>query len=438
MLNILKIEDLYSIYTQNPKISTDSRKVEKGVMYFALKGDRFDGNAFASQAIADGASFAVIDNTNYYIDSRTILVEDVLKTLQLLANYHIKSLNIPVLAITGTNGKTTSKELIKSVLSQKYNVLSTVGNLNNHIGVPLTILSVSRNHNFVVIEMGANHIGEIAQLCEIAEPSYGLITNIGKAHLEGFGGFDGVIKAKSELYKFIVNRKGTVFYNSDNDILENLLKNNAVTKIGYGLNNDLLCYGRVVSTNPFVSIEATINNNTLSEKLVVNTHLVGSYNLENVLAAITIGNYFGVPGGKIIKAIENYIPVNNRSQLTKTDKNTLLLDCYNANPSSIDAALKNLVQIPASNKLALLGDMLELGAESEKEHVNVLNFLKENNISAILTGPIFEKLSKQFGFLAFKNSDELYDYLKLNIISDSLILIKGSRGIKLEKIVELL
>jgi UDP-N-acetylmuramoyl-tripeptide--D-alanyl-D-alanine ligase len=432
----LEIKDLYSIYIEHPTISIDSRKIENGVLYFALKGDRFDGNSFAAKALADGASYAIIDNKDYFIDHRTVLVDNVLSSLQKLANYHIRQLRIPVLAITGTNGKTTTKELIRAVLSEKYNVLSTTGNLNNHIGVPLTILSITSDHNFAVIEMGANHPYEIEQLCAIAEPGFGLITNIGKAHLEGFGSFEGVIKTKKELYDFIIERNGAIFYNSDNPILNKLLENAGTAKISYGSLSGEYCKGNVVTTDPYVSVKATF----CSERSVleINTHIIGSYNLENILAAITIGSYFKVPGQNIKKALENYIPVNNRSQLTKTQKNALILDCYNANPSSTDVALKNLLSMSGIHKIAILGDMLELGTESEKEHRNILNFLTTNNIEAILTGPVYQKMASEYGFRAFENSDLLYDWLKLNPISGYLILIKGSRGIKLEKVIELL
>jgi UDP-N-acetylmuramoyl-tripeptide--D-alanyl-D-alanine ligase len=435
----LKIKDLYKIYLQHPVISIDSRKIENGVMYFALKGDRFDGNFFAKQALLDGAFYAIIDNKDFYIDNRTILVDNVLVTLQELANYHIKQLDIPVLAITGTNGKTTTKELIRAVLAEKYNVLSTVGNLNNHIGVPLTILSIAPDHNFAVIEMGANHPFEIEKLCAIADPGFGLITNIGKAHLEGFGGFQGVIKTKKELYDHIINRNGTIFYNSDNPILMELLKDTKIPIISYGSLTGEYCSGKVMSANPMIEIETIVNNmDNLESRFRIKTNLIGTYNLENILAAVTIGSYFRVPLESISHAIENYHPVNNRSQLTHTKRNTLLLDCYNANPSSTDAALNNLMMIPEKKKIAILGDMLELGAESEKEHRNILELLAKSKIDAILTGDIYYKLANEYGFKAFANSDRLSDWLKTNPLSGYLILLKGSRGIKLEKVIELL
>jgi UDP-N-acetylmuramoyl-tripeptide--D-alanyl-D-alanine ligase len=438
MLLKLKIQDLYSIFLNHPKISIDSRKIENRVIYFALKGERFDGNEFASQALMDGASYAVIDNSNYYIDKRTILVDNVLTTLQKLANYHIRQLNIPVLAITGTNGKTTTKELIKTVLAEKYHVLSTTGNLNNHIGVPLTLLSITAKHNFAVIEMGANHPNEIKTLCHIAEPKFGIITNIGKAHLEGFGGFDGVVKTKKELYDFLIKNNGTIFYNSGNPLLAELLENINIPLISYGNSPSDLCQGKIISANPFIKIQTIVKHETQYLENIINTQLIGVYNLENVLAAITIGTFFKIPLENIKQALENYYPVNNRSQLTKTNHNTLILDCYNANPSSTDAALNNLLLLENNNKLAILGDMLELGNDSETEHRKILEFLAKNKINAILTGPIYHKLAEAFGFKSFQNSDLLYDWLKSNPVNDFLILIKGSRGIKLEKIIDLL
>lgn len=435
----MKIIDLYKIFLQYPNISIDSRRIEEGVMYFALKGDRFDGNIFAKQALMDGASYAIIDNKDYYIDKRTILVDDVLLTLQELAHHHIKQLDIPVLAITGTNGKTTTKELIRSVLAEKYNVLSTVGNLNNHIGVPLTILSITPSHNFAVIEMGANHPFEIEKLCAIAEPGFGLITNIGKAHLEGFGGFKGVIKTKKELYDHIINHHGTIFYNSDNPILIDLLKDKKIFSISYGSLTGKYCSGMVISAHPMVEIEVIIKDEpNLQFKSKIKTNLVGTYNLENILAAVTVGSYFKVPHESIIHAIEHYYPVNNRSQLTQTQRNTLLLDCYNANPSSTEAALNNLILMPEKKKIAILGDMLELGAESEEEHRNILKFIAKSGIEAIMTGETYYKLAHEYGFKAFANSDILFDWLKTNSLSGYLVLLKGSRGIKLEKVIELL
>jgi UDP-N-acetylmuramoyl-tripeptide--D-alanyl-D-alanine ligase len=429
----VEIQELYKLFIQYPEITTDSRKVNSKGIYFALKGEKFDGNAFASNAIQTGAPYAVIDNEKYNVDERTILVANVLETLQNLANYHIKQLQIPVLGITGTNGKTTTKELIRAVLSEKYNVLSTLGNLNNHIGVPLTILSIKPEHNFAVIEMGANHPLEIKQLCEIAEPGYGIITNIGKAHLDGFGGFNGVINTKNELYNWIINKNGSVFYNSNNPILTDLLLNKQVNKIGYGKKANS-CSGEVISADPFLKVRISEQKHEFD----IHTHIIGTYNLENILAAVAIGQHFGIPWQNIKNAIENYIPSNNRSQFSKTEKNSLFIDCYNSNPSSAEAAIKNLINTVGKSKLAILGDMLELGAESEKEHQNIINTLKENNLNAILIGPIFSKIEKTSDFKTFNNVDLAFNWLNNNPISDSLVLIKGSRGIKLEKLLELL
>lgn len=429
----MKINELYEIFQQYPVVTTDSRNVPVNAIYFALKGDNFDGNAFAAQALEKGASYAVIDNKDFYSNERTILVEHVLSMLQDLARFHRRKLGIPIIAITGTNGKTTTKELTRSVLAEKYNVLATQGNLNNHIGVPLTLLSMTVNTQVGIIEMGANHPLEIAQLCNIAEPNVGLITNIGKAHLEGFGGFQGVIKTKKELYDFLIANQGKIFYNSDNDLLSGLLETYS-GKISYGTHTATLT-GTIISSNPFLKVEIKSGKDVIK----VNSNLVGGYNLENILAASTVGLNFSVPLSSIKTAIEAYSPSNNRSQLTNTGKNKLLLDCYNANPSSTEAAIINFSGIDEQHKVIILGDMLELGEDSVKEHLHILELLKEQKSTQVfVVGSYYKTLAEPFGYKAFLHVTELCDWLTQHPMEQSFILIKGSRGIQLEKVVSLL
>jgi UDP-N-acetylmuramoyl-tripeptide--D-alanyl-D-alanine ligase len=425
----MDIPFLYELFKSNPDITTDSRAVKPGSFYVALHGEKFDGNSFTKQALEAGATCAIIDNVEYYIDRRTVLVNDTLIALQELANYHRRQFNIPILAITGTNGKTTTKELIRSVLAQKYKVHATSGNFNNHIGVPLTLLSMPHDSQIGIIEMGASHVGEIAQLCHIAEPDYGLITNIGKAHLEGFGSFQGVVEAKGELYGCLVKNSGTIFINSGNKILNDLLKSSNVKKISYGENaHGDSCNGKVVSSSPYLMAEV---NGAL-----ISTNLVGDYNLENVLAAACVGLHFHVPLENIVAALEGYVPSNNRSQLLNTGNNKLLLDCYNANPSSTEVAIRNFEKIREENKIVVLGDMLELGDDSEKEHSAILKQLTRlSGVKVLLVGRVYHELAAAYGFSAFLTSEELSSWLITNPIRQSYVLIKGSRGIQLEKIV---
>jgi UDP-N-acetylmuramoyl-tripeptide--D-alanyl-D-alanine ligase len=439
MVLIMDIPSLYQRFVKFPLVTTDSRKVPSHSIYFALKGDKFDGNVFASQSLEKGASYAVIDNKDYYLDERTILVENTLDTLQKLANYHRRKLAVPVIAVTGTNGKTTTKELLRCVLSQKYKVWATQGNLNNHIGVPLTLLSITSDVQMAIVEMGANHPFEIEQLCKIAEPDFGLITNIGKAHLEGFGGFEGVVKTKKELYDFLLSNHGTVFYNSDNSLLADFLKD-WDGKISYGAQHPKNCRGKVVSNNPFLEVELEdLLPKAQQKKIQIRTNLVGAYNLENIMAAACVGIHFDISLGDIKRAIESYTPTNNRSQLINTGKNMLLLDCYNANPSSTEAAILNFADMPTSDKVIILGDMLELGEETSKEHLKILKLLSNyTNTRILLVGKQYMSLSQAFGHPAFADSGELYNWLIQNPFQNSFILIKGSRGIQLEKIVELL
>jgi len=437
LLITMNIESLYQLYSKQYKVTTDSRNVPSGSIYFALQGERFDGNAFASNALDIGAAYAIIDKKEFFIDERTICVENTLETLQTLANYHRRKLGIPIIAITGTNGKTTTKELMRSVLEQKFKVCATIGNLNNHLGVPITLLSMNPEIEIGVIEMGANHPGEIRQLCQIAEPNYGLITNIGKAHLDGFGGFQGVIKAKKELYDYLISQAGIVFFNSGNQILTELLEGRQLKSVSYGL-SDSNCQGSIIESDPYLTMSITNRiNESDTQKIQIRTNLVGQYNAENVMAAACVGLYFKIQTEKIQTAIEQYVPTNNRSQLKNTEKNRLLLDYYNANPSSTEVAVTNFLNIEDSNKVIILGDMLELGEESVAEHSNILKRLAGiKDCKVLLVGPYYKELASNFGFTAFSKAEELRDWISLNPIERSFILIKGSRGIQLEKILD--
>ncbi|MEN9918683.1 MAG: hypothetical protein RL662_1119 [Bacteroidota bacterium] len=429
----MEISQLYDIFKQYPIVTTDTRNCPQDSIFFALKGATFDGNEYAKQAIAEGCKYAIVDDANYADESANILlVEDVLKTLQELAAYHRRKLKIPVIGITGTNGKTTSKELVTTVLSQDFNVLATQGNLNNHIGVPLTLLRMTKQHDIAVIEMGANHVGEIKILSEIADPNYGLITNVGYAHIEGFGSFENIIKTKRELYEYIGGSKdGKIFVDYDNTYLMQMKED--ITSIFYGKEDDLFVCGRVESMNPYLTFAWKFSKNYH----IVPTQLIGEYNLTNVLAAVAIGKYFGVKTHKISSAISEYIPTNNRSQLKKTDKNTLIIDAYNANPSSMNAALTNFFKIDVSNKALILGDMKELGVDTEAEHKKVVDLLIANKLKDVyLIGANFGKIESPFH--KFSSFDDFATYLKEHALRDRYILIKGSRGMQLEKCIDLL
>ena len=430
----MEINRLYKIFLNCSKVITDSRNAEHNSLFFALKGESFDGNKYAKSALEKGCSYAVIDNSDFAIDDKYILVNDVLETLQLLGNHHRKQLNIPIIAITGTNGKTTTKELIAAVLTKKFNVSYTQGNFNNHIGVPLTLLEMNKDTEIGVVEMGANHIGEIKKLCKIAEPDIGIITNIGKAHLEGFGSFKNIIKAKSELYEYIQSKNGTVFYNSNNSILRDLNKKLKTNSVRFG-DNDSAIHGKILPTDKFLSLKIDIGNyNT-----ILKTQLIGDYNQENVEAAASIGFHQGIKPEVIISAIENYTPTNNRSQFLKTKDNKLFLDAYNANPTSVEASVRNFMSLKIENKYIILGDMLELGAESSAEHERIVELLAGFSAEKVfLVGKIYYSLEINQGYLQFQDVNELKAWLSKNKITDSNILIKGSRGIQLEKLIELL
>jgi UDP-N-acetylmuramoyl-tripeptide--D-alanyl-D-alanine ligase len=429
----MEISELYEIYKKYPSVQTDTRKIKKGDIFFALKGPNFNGNEFVQNAIEAGASYAVIDEKKSEIPDKTILVDDVLTVLQQLANHHRRQFNnaagggIPFIAITGSNGKTTTKELIHAVLASTHITYTTQGNLNNHIGIPLTLLRIKEDAQMVVIEMGANHIGEIASYCEIALPTHGLITNCGKAHLEGFGSEEGVRKAKGELFDFLRTLPhGCVFVMWDYDYLQKMSKGISGV-IKYGTRGDAHVIGRVLKSDPLLEVEILQG---LDEKLI-KTQLVGEYNLPNVLAAITIGKYFNVTDAKIKFAIENYTPSNSRSQLIQKGDNKIILDAYNANPSSMKLAIENFSKIPG-DKVLILGSMAELGKESEKEHQALVEQIADHKWKeVILVGNEFEKISHSFH--QFKNSEEVKNWMQQQRFKNTNILIKGSRSMQMEK-----
>lgn len=433
----MTIEKLHEFFLSSTGITTDSRNCIKDSLFFALKGDNFNGNQYALTAIEKGCSYAIVDEVIDTNEKRLIRVENTLCTLQKLANYHRNYLKTPILAITGTNGKTTTKELINAVVSSSFATIATEGNLNNHIGVPLTLLQLRKNHQYGIIEMGANHIGEIELLCQIAEPNMGMITNVGIAHLEGFGSFEGVKKAKGELYNYLHKTKGKIILNFDNQELRNMADGleylSYSTKSNFGI---VQCIAYQVT--PYLEIKFKLSeSNNIYE---IKSNLIGSYNLENILAAITIGILLKIQLDKIISSIENYKPTNNRSQLTTTKDNTLLIDCYNANPSSMMVALTNFKEINHPKKMMILGEMREMGDNSAEEHVKLINTIKETGISDVfLVGKEFLRMQDIPSYYKlFSTSDELRNFLEKNLPKNNIILIKGSRGNKLEKIIDLL
>lgn len=427
----MKIEELYQCFLQSTGICTDTRKITPDCMFVALKGEHFDANEFAQQALEQGASFTIIDNKKYFTDeNKMLLVADSLTALQELAHYHRKELGLPIIALTGSNGKTTTKELILTVLSKKYKTKATVGNLNNHIGVPLTLLSFNEDTDIGIVEMGANHQKEIESLCQIAEPDYGYITNFGKAHLEGFGGVEGVIKGKSELYQYLEKNQKTAFVNLDDPIqkerTEKITRYTFSTKEGSNIKID------TISANPMVKIGF--------KNTKIDSHLIGIYNANNINAAITIGSYFNIDTADIKHAIESYTPTNNRSQLMKKHGNQIILDAYNANPSSMAAAIQNFLQLEGSNKIAILGDMFELGKESLEEHKKVIELLiNEPQIQTYFVGKDFFANKTKDAHLHFYDSFETFNSaFQVYKPKEKLILIKGSRGMALERTLDLL
>ncbi|MGV6862218.1 MAG: UDP-N-acetylmuramoyl-tripeptide--D-alanyl-D-alanine ligase [Putridiphycobacter sp.] len=429
----MKINELYKLYKSSSGICTDSRKIVEHSIFFALKGQNFNGNDYAFQALDAGCDYAIVDEGLVANDDRIIKVDSVLKTLQNLANFHRKKFDIPIIGITGSNGKTTTKELISAVLKEKFNVLVTQGNLNNHLGVPLTLLELNNEHEIAVIEMGANKPNDISELVEICEPNYGIITNIGTAHIEGFGSFEGVLKTKLELYDFINSIEGTIFINSDDTILvEN--KPSKVQIVSYGdENTNVNLAGKLENLSPYLEFSFK-EDNYHSPK--IKTNLVGAYNLNNFLAAACIGRYFSVANENIVQAFENYVPDNNRSQVTKTEKNTLIMDCYNANPTSMKSALESFLKIDDLNKFVILGDMLELGSISLSEHQKIVDFLDSNKISGVLIGKEFKQVKSNYStYLTI--GDFIADIEKFEL-TEKFILLKGSRGIRLEKAIDVL
>lgn len=426
----MKTALLHQYFLASKSVSTDTRNISKDCIFFALKGDNFDANIFTNEALDKGAKYVVIDNPNYQVEGKTLLVDDTLIALQQLANYHRKMLNTKIISLTGSNGKTTTKELIHTVLSKKYKTIATIGNLNNHIGVPLTLLRLTKETEIGIIEMGANHQKEIEFLCEIAEPDFGYITNFGKAHLEGFGGVEGVIKGKSEMYTFLQNKNKLIFVNLDDAVQEE--KTNNSNRYTFSKQKDANIKIDSIEANPMVKISF--------EETTIQSHLIGLYNANNINAAITIGKYFKVSNNQIKEAIENYIPENNRSQLVKKGTNEIILDAYNANPSSMQVAIENFKQLNHNKKIAILGDMFELGEESLEEHKKIIALLREEStITTYFIGKDFytNKIEEK-NILFFEDFTSFATYLKKIQISESLILIKGSRGMALERILEFL
>ncbi len=431
----MTITDLYNIFLQYPSVETDTRKIKTGDIFFALKGPNFNGNTYAEKALELGASFCVCDEKTNFESNKIIYVEDGLATLQALAKYHREQFNImpngrqvPFIAITGSNGKTTTKELVYVVLNSHFKCYTTQGNLNNHIGVPLTILSIKKDAEIAVIEMGANHQKEIESYCNYTLPTHGLINNCGKAHLEGFGGEEGVRKGKGELYDFIAANNGTIFINTDYDYLVKMSEH-VQQKITYGTNNASVM-GIIKEDEYFLEVKITAGANIDTIK----TQLAGNYNLSNVLSAVCIGKTFDVPDEKIKSSIENYVPSNSRSQIIQKGTNTILLDAYNANPSSMKAAIDNFAKMSGQNKIVILGAMMELGEHSIAEHTAVVNLLQQYKWNKIiLAGKDYTKLPENI--LHFNNSDEVATWYKNEQIENSTILIKGSRGMAMEKVI---
>lgn len=423
------IEQLYAAYLQNPIICTDSRNILSGSIFFALKGDLFDGNEYALDALRKGATLAVVDNPDLKNKEYCFYVDNVLDALQKLAKHHRTQLKIPIIGITGTNGKTTTKELCGSVLAKKYKTFYTKGNLNNHIGVPLSILSITKDIEIAVIEMGANHVGEIAALCKIAQPDYGLITNIGIAHLEGFESFQNIIKAKTELYNWLDKKTdATVFVNSDNNLLNQHLP--SIETISYGLTNADYLY-EIIEGDAFASLKWNHKE--------IQSHLIGDYNIENIMASICIGDHFGVPAQEICSTIEDYQPINNRSQVLESELNYIILDAYNANPSSMKLAISNFSKLKKDNKVLILGDMFELGKYSQVEHQKIVDLISEFSFDEVcLIGPEFKLCKASPAILKFNQINDLMDHLKKHPLKNKSILVKGSRGMKLETLIEVL
>ena len=424
----MTIEHLHQLFLEFPLVCTDTRKISPNCIFFALKGDNFNGNTYAAQALEKGASYAIVDEEEFAGHDKAILVNNVLNTLQELSRFHRNYCKAKVIGLTGSNGKTTTKELITAVLSRKYKTIATKGNLNNHIGVPLTLLSITPDTEMAIVEMGANHLKEIEFLCKLAMPDFGYITNFGKAHLEGFGSEEGVIKGKSELYDYLTSHDKSIFFNADDPIQKEKLSN-VIKKFGYSQNNSEFFRIKLVGADPFVKISV--------DDIQITTQLVGSYNFTNCCAAILIGKYFNVELDEIKRGIENYIPQNNRSQIIKKNGHHIILDAYNANPTSMKAALENFQQLKADYKIAFLGDMFELGKTAEKEHQEISNIATNMQFDQVfLIGENFFKTKSDLS--KFKSFDHLRETLNNKTLKNATILIKGSRGMALERILDLL
>lgn len=425
----MDIQSLYDRYLQHPQIATDTRKIAPGSIFFALKGERFNGNQFAAQALAAGAAYAVVDEPQGVVSDRCVLVDDVLSTLQLLANIHRRRFSIPLIAVTGSNGKTTTKELLVRVLARKYKVHYTQGNLNNHIGVPLTLLSMPLDTEVCVLEMGDNHVGEVTELCRIAEPTCGFITNIGMDHIEGFGSFEANVRAKSEVFDYLLRTQGTIFYNSKDEILRNMAARFA-QPVAYGSPGDYACL-TFLGASPYIRYRT-------EEGAAVDTHLIGSYNFENIQTAYCLGKYFGVPAQQAHEALAAYAPENNRSQLLLQGSNLIVLDAYNANPSSVEAALHNFAQFETDKqKVVVLGDMFELGSISAREHGRMVELAAALQLQAYFCGSRYAEWSELPGSF-FTQKEALAEHLRQHPLSDSLVLLKGSRSMGLETLLEVL
>ena len=416
------IAKLYEAYLKHPKICTDTRNIQSDSLFFCLKGENFDGNTFALQALEAGAAHVVTNRQDLKDNDRCFVVDDTLTTLQQLAHHHRLQLHIPFIGITGTNGKTTTKELTAQVLQAKYRVAFTQGNLNNHIGVPLTLLSITADTEIAIVEMGANHPGEIADLCRIAEPTHGLITNIGVAHIEGFGSPENIITTKRALYESVMQRQGTIFVNASDAILAQCA-GSYQPQVRYGDASDSGCRGTITDMNPCLTVQV--------EDTTIHTHLTGEYNLHNILGAIAVGRFFGISTEEAGRAIEAYMPSSHRSQIIEAGSSTIIADYYNANPTSMTAAILNLAHLPHPDKYAILGDMLELGSVSEQEHRNIITLCEQHHIHPIFVGKIFHQLTPN---QAFEDVEQANQYLDTHPIRNAMVLIKGSRGIHLEKI----
>ena len=431
---MMDLRALYDLFTSSTGVTTDTRNIGKGNIFFALKGEKFNANTFAAEALNNGASHVIVDEIaedgwKGKFGDRLILVQDVLRMLQDLSGYHRLQLKCPVLGITGSNGKTTTKELVAAALSKKFRVYATKGNLNNHIGIPLTLLSIKPDVEFAIIEMGANHQGEIASYCDYVRPDYGLITNVGLAHTEGFGGFEGVVKGKTELYRYLAANKGKVFVSADNEIL--MEKSKAISeRITYGRAAGAYCSGKASGTGEFLSVFISGQAET-----IIHTNLVGEYNFENVMSAVCAGKYFGVQMQEIKRAIEDYTPTNNRSQKITYGSNTIILDAYNANPSSMKAALNNFEGVQAANKMVILGEMMELGEYAPAEHRSIKAMTDNMPLTKrIFVGTGFNFLRNEPSVMYFENSAELKKWFRQQQFDNYYVLIKGSRKNELEKI----